>query len=171
MGPPSASQTNELRGHFTGHFLSASAQLGAFAGDQEAKAKDDYMVDEIAKAQQRPGGAYLSAFSTELFERLDKISVDPETGRIRPGGPRMPWVPFYTVHKIIAGMLDMHRLAGNKQALDVAVRMAEWTDGYSGSKSEAHMQEIRTEEFGGMADSLYSLSAAMKEVRDRKYWV
>jgi uncharacterized protein len=155
----------ELRGHFTGHFLSASALLWASTGDKEAKAKADYMVDELAKAQQRLGGAYLSAFPTELFERLDKISVDPETGRARPGGPRMPWAPFYTVHKIIAGMLDMHRLAGSKQALDVAVRMAEWADGYSGSKSEAHMQEILAEEFGGMAESLYDVAVAANDSR------
>ena len=62
-------------------------------------------------------------------------------------------------------MLDMHRLAGNKQALDIAVRMAEWADGYSGSKSEAHMQEILTEEFGGMGESLYNVAVATKDDR------
>lgn len=162
--PPSGNQTNELRGHFGGHFLSASALLWASTGDQAAKAKGDYMVEELAKVQQKLGGAYLSAFSTELFERLDKISVDPETGRARPG-VRVPWAPFYTIHKIIAGMLDMYRFAGNKQALEVAARMGEWADQYTGSKTPAHMQEILAEEFGGMGDSLYTLSAATNDAR------
>jgi len=29
------------------------------------------------------------------------------------------WAPYYTLHKIMAGLLDMHLLAGNAQALDV----------------------------------------------------
>ncbi|HEV3197347.1 MAG TPA: beta-L-arabinofuranosidase domain-containing protein, partial [Bryobacteraceae bacterium] len=35
---------SELRGHFTGHFLSASANLWASTGDKEAKAKADEIV-------------------------------------------------------------------------------------------------------------------------------
>jgi hypothetical protein len=48
-------------GHFTGHFLSASALLYASTGDKEAKAKGDYMVAELAKCQEKLGGGYLSA--------------------------------------------------------------------------------------------------------------
>src|SRR5579871_3235789 len=62
---------SELRGHFTGHFLSASAQLCASTGDSDAKAKGDQIVDELAKCQQKLGGGYLSAFPIEFFDRLD----------------------------------------------------------------------------------------------------
>jgi hypothetical protein len=56
----------ELRGHFIGHFLSASAQLYASMGDQDAKAKGDLMVAELAKCQEKLGSSgYLSAFPTE----------------------------------------------------------------------------------------------------------
>jgi hypothetical protein len=37
------------------------------------------------------------------------------------------WAPFYTLHKIMAGLLDMHRLAGNEQALVLLKGMAAWT--------------------------------------------
>ena len=54
-------------------------------------------------ARRNWGGGYLSAFPTEWFDRLDA---------------RKPvWAPFYTIHKIMAGMFDMYQLAGNKQAL------------------------------------------------------
>ena len=56
----------ELRGHFTGHFLSASAQLYASTGDKEAKAKGDEMVAELAKCQEKLGGGYLSAFPMDV---------------------------------------------------------------------------------------------------------
>ena len=116
-----------MRGHFTGHFLSASAQLYASAGDQEAKAKADEIVAELAKCQQKLGGGYLSAFPTELFDRLDSLS-------------QLPWAPFYTIHKIMAGLFDMYTLAGNQHALKVVEGMADWADKWSGSKTEEHMQ-------------------------------
>ena len=137
----------ELRGHFTGHFLSASAQLYASAGDQEAKAKADEIVAELAKCQQKLGGGYLSAFPTELFDRLDSLS-------------QLPWAPFYTIHKIMAGLFDMYTLAGNQDALKVVEGMADWAGKWSGSKTEEHMQEILNVEFGGMAEVLYNLAAA-----------
>jgi len=61
--PDNGQRSSELRGHFCGHFLSASAQLAA-NGDTQAKAKADYMVAELAKCQEKLGGKYLSAFPT-----------------------------------------------------------------------------------------------------------
>lgn len=140
----------ELRGHFTGHFLTASAQLAA-NGDKEAKAKGDEMVAELAKCQAKLGGGYLSAFPTEFWDRLEK--------RVRV------WAPFYTIHKIMAGMLDMYRLAGNKQALQVLEGMAGWADQWTASKKEEHMQDILNTEYGGMNEILYNLAAATNDDR------
>ena len=147
-----ADRAGELRGHFTGHFLSASAQLWASAGDKEAKAKGDAMVADLARAQQKLGaGGYLSAFPTEWFDRLDA---------------RKPvWAPFYTIHKIMAGMFDMYQLAGNQQALTVLEGMSNWADTWSASKSEEHMQDILNTEYGGMNEVLYNLAAATGEDR------
>ena len=162
--PADGRRGTELRGHFTGHFLSASALMYASTGDKDVKAKGDLLVDELAKCQQKLGGGYLSAFPMELFDRLDALSgkprdIDPDTGRPRPGGPQLPWAPFYTVHKIMAGLIDMHQLAGNRQALQVVEGMAGWADQWSASKTEEHMQQILEDEFGGMAESLYNLAA------------
>jgi hypothetical protein len=143
--PENGQRSSELRGHFPGHFLSASAQSAA-NGDTQAKAKGDYMVAEMAKCQQRLGGKYLSAFPTTWWDRLEK-------------GERV-WAPFYTIHKIMAGMFDMYRLAGNRQALTVLEGMAAWADEWTATKTEQQMQQILTIEFGGMAETLYRLAAA-----------
>jgi DUF1680 family protein len=148
--PENGQRSSELRGHFGGHFLSASAQLAAM-GDKEAKAKGDYMVAEMAKCQEKLGGKYLSAFPTTWWDRLEK-------------GERV-WAPFYTIHKITAGMFDMYRLAGNKQALQVLEGMAAWADEWTSSKTEAHMQQILTIEFGGIAESFYQLAAETNNAR------
>ncbi len=142
---------SELRGHFTGHFLSASAQLYASTGDQSAKAKGDEIVTELAKCQAKLSGGYLSAFPTEFFDRLDQR--------------KQVWAPFYTIHKIMAGMFDMYRLAGNQQALEVLQGMAGWADQWTASKSEEHMQDILNTEYGGMNEVLYNLAAATGDDR------
>src|SRR5579872_2099449 len=156
--PADGKRGTELRGHFTGHFLSASAQLYASTGDKDAKAKGDELVGELAKCQQKLGGGYLSAFPTELFDRLDNLSGKPRP--TDPTAPGLPWAPFYTIHKIMAGLYDTYRLADNKDALKVVEGMASWADEWSASKSEAHMQEILNDEYGGMAEVLYNISAA-----------
>jgi len=148
--PENGQRSSELRGHFGGHFLSASAQLAA-TGDKEAKAKGDYMVAEMAKCQEKLGGKYLSAFPTTWWDRLEN-------------GERV-WAPFYTIHKITAGMCDMYRLAGNKQALQVLEGIAAWADEWTASKTEAHMQQILTIEFGGIAESFYHLAAETNNAR------
>ena len=140
---------NELRGHYTGHYLSACALLWASTGDAEIKARGDLMVTELAKCQQALGNGYLSAFPEEFFDRL------------RAGKP--VWAPFYTVHKIMAGLLDMHTLAGNAQALDVVQRMARWVAGWSQPLGDYGMQRVLEREYGGMNEMLYNLSAVTKQ--------
>ena len=144
---PRPGSRGELRGHFTGHYLSALAQTYASMGDKDARAKGDEMVAALAACQEKLGaGGYLSAFPTEWFDRLDA---------------RKPvWAPFYTIHKIMAGMLDMYTLAGNRQALAVLEGMSSWADEWTKPKSEEHMQDILNTEYGGMNDILYKLTAA-----------
>ncbi len=136
---------NELRGHYTGHYLSACAMLAASLGDDEVKTRGNLMVTELAKCQQAIGNGYLSAFPMELLDRL------------REG--RRVWAPWYTLHKIMAGLLDMHTLGGNAQALDVLKGMAAWTRGWSQPLSEAAMARVLEVEYGGMNELLYNLSA------------
>jgi DUF1680 family protein len=136
---------NELRGHYTGHYLSACAMLAAGLGDDEVKRRGNLMVAELAKCQQAIGNGYLSAFPIEFFDRLR-------------AGQRV-WAPWYTLHKIMAGLLDMYTLGGNAQALDALKGMAAWTRGWSQPLSEAAMARVLEVEYGGMNELLYNLSA------------
>ena len=119
---------NELRGHFMGHYLSACALLGGGSGDAELAARGEALVLALAKCQQARGNGYLSAFPEEFFDRL------------REG--RRVWAPFYTLHKVMAGLLDMHRLCGSQTALEVLERMAEWTRRFVDPLGDAHMARL-----------------------------
>ena len=144
----------ELRGHFAGHYLSACGLLYASTGDKEIKAVGDHLVAELAKCQAKLGaGGYLSAFPLELFDRLD--------------ARRRVWAPFYTIHKIMAGLLDMYQHCGNKQALETLQGMAHWTGQWTEGKTEEHLQSILNTEYGGMNDVLYNLAAATGD----EHWV
>jgi uncharacterized protein len=144
---------NELRGHFLGHYLSACAFAAAAAGDRTLQERTAYVVRELARCQAAHGNGYLSAFPEELFDRL------------RAGKPA--WAPWYTLHKIMAGLLDVHTLTGNGEALAVLRGMAGWTAGWVGPLGDAAMARVLEREYGGMNAFLYDLSEVTGEARWR----
>jgi hypothetical protein len=142
----------ELRGHYAGgHYLSACALMYATTGDEDLKKNANIVVAELAKCQNALKGGYLSAFPIEFFDRL--------RNRERV------WAPFYTIHKIMAGNLDMYVHCGNEQALDVTEKMAGWVSGYTRPLSYDHMQRILGTEFGGMGEVLSNLYAVTGKAR------
>jgi DUF1680 family protein len=135
----------ELRGHFTGHFLSGCALMSMSTGDTMLRGKGNLVVAELAKCQKANGNGYLSAFPPSFFDRLK-------------AGQKV-WAPWYTLHKIMAGLLDMYVLARNEQALDVVRGMAGWTKRWTDALSDEDMARIMRVEFGGMNEVLYNLYA------------
>lgn len=135
----------ELRGHFTGHYLSACGLGYASLGEQRLKDRGDAIVADLAKCQQALGNGYLSAFPTSFFDRL-KAGLGV-------------WAPFYTLHKIMAGCLDMYTYCHNDQALTIAEGMADWTGKWASGLNDDLMQRALKTEWGGMNESLYNLYA------------
>ena len=140
----------ELRGHSLGHFLSACALMYASTGDNRFKAKADAMVTELAKIQaaqaSRFNAGYLSAFPEEFFDRVD--------------ARKKVWAPYYTLHKIMAGLLDMYQLCGNRQALEVVEKMAGWVKFRVDRLTDEQQQKALDTEHGGMNEVLANLYAA-----------
>jgi len=136
----------ELRGHYVGgHYLSACALMYASSGDEDLKNKAKVVVAELGKCQNALKSGYLSAFPIDFFDRLRE-------------GQRV-WAPFYTIHKIMAGLLDMYVYCGDEQALDMVQKMADWVAGYTGPLSYEQMQRVLGTEFGGMGEVLSNLYA------------
>jgi DUF1680 family protein len=133
----------ELRGHYVGHYLSACALLHASTGDQPIAAKANDLVAILAEYQAKDG--YLGAYPTELYDRLRAY--------------KPVWAPFYTYHKILAGLIDMYQHTGNQQALVMAQRMADWADAYSRSISDEDWQKVLLVEHGGMNEAAFNLYA------------
>ena len=135
----------ELRGHFLGHYLSACALMSTATNDDPLRVKASAIVGELAKCQKAHRTGYLSAFPSEFFDRLKE--------------GRKVWAPWYTLHKIMAGLLEMHLLGGNAQALDVLEGMAAWAAKWASGVTDEQMAKIQLVEFGGMNEVLYNLYA------------
>ena len=145
-----------IRGHMAGHYLSAASRMAAATGDTSFKDRSDYMVAELARCQDAlKQDGYLAAFPSGAFDRLEG----------KPGDGGGVVVPYYTIHKIMAGLLDAHRYLGNTQALQVATKMADYFENRLAALNAEQLEEIlRTDsrpnpqnEFGGMSDVLAEL--------------
>jgi uncharacterized protein len=139
-----------FRSHMQGHFLTAWAQAYAALGDTTCRDKLNYMVAELAKCQANNGAAgfasgYLSGFPESDFAAL-------EAGTLSNGN-----VPYYVIHKTLAGLLDAWRYAGNTQARTVLLALAGWVDSRTARLSESQMQRVLGTEFGGMNEVLADL--------------
>lgn len=133
----------ELRGHTTGHILSASALMYAATGSDCFKAKGDSLVNGLAEVQKAYGNGYLSAFPEGLINRnMQGKSV---------------WAPWYTLHKILAGLIDQYLYAGNALALEVAENMAGWAYGKLNSLDDGTRRLMLRNEFGGMPEAFWNL--------------
>jgi hypothetical protein len=144
--------TCELRGHFAGgHYLSAVALASAGADNTVLKARGNALVDGLAACQKKIGSRYLSAYPTDLFEHLAQ--------------GKSVWAPFYTYHKIMAGLLDMHQLTGNTDALQIAEGMGQWAHEYFWGISTDQRQRMLRTEYGGMNEVLVNLAAITRKDR------
>lgn len=115
------SPDSQLRGHTTGHFLSALALCYHACGDEKIKEKAVYMVSALSECQQAfsemPGiqEGFLSGYSEEQFDLLEEYTVYPKI-----------WAPYYTLHKIFAGLLDCYKYIGDETALEISDRLGGW---------------------------------------------
>ncbi len=141
---------SQVRGHTTGHLLSALAITYANTGSTEALARGEYLVAQLAVLQARASAAgfnpgYLSAFPEVFFDWL-------EAGKD-------VWSPYYMIHKYLAGLIDQYQLTGNDAALQVAVRLGDWVVWRTGRLPQQQMQMVLQTEFGGMPEALANLYA------------
>jgi DUF1680 family protein len=206
------SQQTKLRGHATGHYLSAIAQAYASTGyDASLQArfakKIEYMVNTLYDLSQMSGepktaggehvsdptavppaagkSGYDSDLSTEGI-RTDYwnwgkgfISAYPpdqfimlEQGATYGGSTAQIWAPYYTLHKIMAGLMDIYEITGNEKALAIVKGMGDWVYARLSKVPQETLISMWNRyiagEFGGMNEALARLSRITGEPRYMK---
>ena len=203
------SQETKLRGHATGHYLSAIAQAYASTGYDPAlqanfARKMEYMVNTLYELSQMSGqpkttggenvsdpravkqGSGKSGFDSDLSEegiRTDYwnwgkgfISAYPpdqfimlENGASYGGDKTRIWAPYYTLHKILAGLMDIYEVSGNKKALEIVKGMGDWVYARLSPLPTPTLISMWNKyiagEFGGMNEAMARLSRITNEPR------
>jgi uncharacterized protein len=145
-----------VRGHMAGHYLSAASRMAAVTGDKVFCDRVNYMVAELTKCQDALKlDGYLAAFPLGAFDRVEG----------KGGNNAGVLVPYYIIHKIMAGLLDAHHYLGNTQALQVAEKMAGYFEKRLATLTPDQIERLfRTDgsrnpqnEFGAMSDVLAEL--------------
>jgi DUF1680 family protein len=152
--------TFPFRSHAQGHFLTAWVHCYATLRDNTCKDRAATFVQELAKCQANNAAAgftagYLSGFPESEFSAL-------EAGQLKSGN-----VPYYAVHKTMAGLWDAWRIIGDTKARDVLLGLAGWVDTRTKKLSSAQMQSMLGTEFGGMNDVL----AGVYQLTGDKKWL
>jgi len=136
----------ELRGHSIGHILSGLALQYASTGNEAFHKKGDSLVTALGEVQRVLNQeGYLSAYPQYYIDRnIAATSV---------------WAPWYTLHKLFAGLTDQYTYAGNQQALDIETKLASWAYKKLTPLSPEQVQKMLRNEFGGMNDAFFNLYA------------
>jgi DUF1680 family protein len=144
----------QLRGHFLGHFLSAASAFVATDNDTDLKVKVDHIVSELARCQELNGGEWVGSIPEKYMNRLSR--------------PEYIWSPQYTMHKTVMGLVDTYRFTGNKQALDVVNKLADWFIRWIDDMKDTDPQIAYKGEQGGMLEQwteLYSITSDDKYLK------
>ena len=150
-------ESRGIAGHSLGHYLSALAAMWQATGDERLRQRVDYIVDELAACQAANGNGYVAAIpdGKKIFAEIAAGHIVVKDPFSLNGG----WVPWYTMHKVLAGLIDAYERAGNEKARAVAVALADWCGGVVANLDDPQMQQMLAVEQGGMAESLAEISA------------
>ena len=141
-GWEAANTGSSVAGHTLGHYLSAVSMLYAVTNDAWYLETVNDIVAELEKCQKENG---------YVFSRPESDFDAVLAGRGDNG------VLFYTVHKILAGLVDAYKYAGNETALEVAGSFTDWIYSKIGNMSEQQIASMLAVEYGGMNEVCYLL--------------
>ncbi len=152
-----------LSSHFVGHYLSACALQFRGTGDRRFLDRINYTVDQLAECQKANGNGYVTGIPDGK-----RVFAEVKAGNVRSKGFDLNgvWSPWYTVHKIMAGLRDAFLLAGNARAKDVLRGMADWARETTAPLPDSLFQRMLDCEFGGMSEVLADVYTITGE---RKY--
>ena len=140
-----------LRGHFVGHYLSAVSALVERYEDAGLARNLEKVVEGMYACQQAHGNGYLSAFPETDIEVLETRFTGV-------------WAPYYTLHKIMQGLLDVYLRTGNEKAYAMVEGLAGYVDRRMSKLDPATVARMMytadanpQNEMGGMNEVLYQL--------------
>ncbi len=152
-----------LDGHIGGHYVSALSLMYAATGNQEIKARLDYMLSEWKRCQDSAGNGYIGGVpgSKALWEAISRGEI-----KASPFELNKKWVPLYNIHKVYAGLCDAWLYTGNEEAKEMLIKMTDWAIQLVSKLSDEQIQELLKSEHGGLNEVFANVAAI---TGDEKY--
>jgi DUF1680 family protein len=141
-------------GHTLGHYLTACSLMFAATADERFKHRSDYIVRELRDCQQAGKSGLVCAFPDGAAP-LNEIRE----------AKRFVGVPWYTMHKIMAGLRDAYLYSDNRSALAVLVKLSDWAIAHTTDLSDDQFQRMLNTEHGGMNEVLADVYALTNQPR------
>lgn len=155
-----------IGGHTMGHYLTAVAQAVATLPSEDSRDKElsdrlEYIIDELKVCQDALGTGFIfgATIKNKNNVELQFDNVEKNLTNIMD----QAWVPWYTMHKILQGVIDVYKYTGNETALEVAKGLGTWVYNRTQTWSSSTHRTVLNIEYGGMNDCLYDLYAATGE--------
>ena len=151
-----------IGGHCVGHYLSAVAQGYASLSDGDKNKEALYavittMIDGLKECQDKVGTGFI--FGARI---VDKSNIEKQFDNVEANLTNITtqaWVPWYTMHKILAGLIDVYNYTGYEAAKAVASSLGDWVYSRTSKWDTAMQNRVLGIEYGGMNDCLYELYA------------
>ena len=151
-----------IGGHTLGHYLTAVAQAYANAqcssADKEILfAKIKKIIDALLECQAHSKGKPGFVFGAEI---RDPENVEAQFDLVEQNKTNIiteAWVPWYTMHKILDGVVNVYRFTKYEPALILGSGIGDWTYDRASAWSEETHRTVLGIEYGGMNDALYDL--------------
>ena len=128
----------QLRGHFTGHWMSAAAMLVMTNNDRELKARLENIIDELDKCRILNGGKWIGSIPEKFFGKLEHNEY--------------VWSPQYVMHKTIMGLYHSYLYAKIDKALELLGHMADWYLDWTEKMAQVNPHAVYSGEEGGMLE-------------------
>ena len=147
-------ESGGLDGHTAGHYLSAISLMIDSGDDPDGEfhRRLGYMIDELAQIQEANGNGYLGGIpgSRDYWKRVAEGRVELM---------RNKWAPWYNLHKMYAGLRDAYLHGGSEKARELLVRYGDWCEEVTSGLTDAQMQQMLSNEYGGMNEVLADIYA------------
>ncbi len=155
-------ESDTIGGHTLGHYLSALSLMHAQTGDAECRRRAIYIADELAVCQAQNTDGFVAGFTRRQGDSIEPGRVvfdEVRRGDIRARGFDLngSWVPLYSWHKLMAGLLDAHRHCASNTAVQVAEKLGAYIGGVFDALNEEQIQKMLACEHGGLNESFAEL--------------
>ncbi|PVX29111.1 beta-L-arabinofuranosidase domain-containing protein [Sphingomonas pokkalii] len=144
-------------GHTLGHYLSACALAYRATGDKKFQQRVDYIAAELSACQDAAKSGLVCAFPK-----------GPALLAAHLRGEKITGVPWYTLHKIYAGLRDGALLADSAVSRAVLLRLADWGVVATKPLSDAEFETMLETEYGGMNEIYADLYAMTGKIEYRQ---